>query len=91
MSIKKTVDKNIETKRPYIIPLPEDKPCVICGKKRELRMGFCFACAEAQSIIADGVNMYDKEDHIGTQIPASEANARIKKLIECGWRNENSD
>jgi len=65
--------------------------CIICGKAKELRMGFCFSCADAQSIIADGVDMYDDEDHIGTQIPASEANARLKKLIENGWSYKSNE
>lgn len=34
--------------------------CKCCGRKEELRLGFCFDCAECESVIADGTDMYDK-------------------------------
>lgn len=35
--------------------------CKCCEREMELRLGFCFDCVEAESIILDGVDMYDKE------------------------------
>lgn len=35
--------------------------CNCCKRKiSELRFGFCFDCANAESIIADGTDMWDK-------------------------------
>ena len=33
--------------------------CKCCNKKRDLRIGFCFDCANAESIIAEGMDMWD--------------------------------
>ena len=35
--------------------------CKCCKREENLRFGFCFDCAEAESIMADGVDMYDNE------------------------------
>ena len=35
--------------------------CKCCKKEKDLRLGFCFDCAEAESIIVDGVDMYNNE------------------------------
>ena len=35
--------------------------CKCCEREKELRMGYCFDCVEAESIIVHGVDMYDKE------------------------------
>ncbi len=35
--------------------------CICCKRKKKLRFGFCFDCAEAESIIVDGVDMFDNE------------------------------
>ena len=35
--------------------------CQCCKREKDLRFGFCFDCAEAESIIEEGVDMYDKE------------------------------
>lgn len=40
--------------------------CKCCGKNEELRMGFCFNCVEMESVIAEGVDMFD------TKIPENE-------------------
>lgn len=34
--------------------------CKCCKREADLRMGFCFDCVEAESIIVEGVDMYDK-------------------------------
>lgn len=34
--------------------------CNCCKRDKDLRFGFCFDCVNAESIIADGVDMYDK-------------------------------
>ena len=35
--------------------------CKCCNREKELRMGYCFDCVEAESVIVEGVNMYDEE------------------------------
>lgn len=35
--------------------------CKCCGRSLDLRMGFCFDCVEAESVIIEGVDMYDQE------------------------------
>jgi len=34
--------------------------CKCCNRDLDLRFGFCFDCADAESIIEEGVDMYDK-------------------------------
>ena len=34
--------------------------CKCCGRNKELRLGFCFDCVEAESIISTKLDMYDK-------------------------------
>ena len=59
--------------------------CIICGQNVELRMGYCWKCAEAQSIIAEGLDMREKGSG-GQKIKAFQADERLKMLIEKGWR-----
>ncbi len=35
--------------------------CKCCNREEELRFGVCFDCADAESVIVEGVNMWDKE------------------------------
>ncbi len=35
--------------------------CKCCKREKELRMGYCFDCVEAEAIIEQGLDMYDKE------------------------------
>jgi hypothetical protein len=35
--------------------------CKCCGCNLELRFGVCFDCADAESVIVEGVDMWDKE------------------------------
>jgi hypothetical protein len=35
--------------------------CKCCEREMELRMGFCFDCADAESVIVTGVNMWDED------------------------------
>lgn len=36
--------------------------CTICGRDEELRLGFCFECANLQAMLIDGNTMLDNED-----------------------------
>jgi hypothetical protein len=38
--------------------------CKCCNRDLDLRFGFCFDCATAESIIQEGLDMYDKEKNI---------------------------
>jgi hypothetical protein len=35
--------------------------CKCCKREKDLRMGYCFDCVEAESIIQTGLDMYDDE------------------------------
>jgi hypothetical protein len=35
--------------------------CKCCNREEELRFGVCFDCADAESVMVEGVNMWDKE------------------------------
>ena len=35
--------------------------CKCCNREQDLRFGVCFDCAEAESIIEEGVDRYDRE------------------------------
>ena len=35
--------------------------CKCCSREKELRLGYCFDCVEAESIITEGLDMYDRE------------------------------
>lgn len=35
--------------------------CECCNRVKELRLGICFDCATSESIIVEGVDMYDRE------------------------------
>jgi hypothetical protein len=35
--------------------------CKCCGRNLELRFGVCFDCVDAESVIVEGVDMWDKE------------------------------
>lgn len=34
--------------------------CKCCGRNLDLRLGFCFDCVEAESLLVDGTDMYDE-------------------------------
>ena len=35
--------------------------CKCCEREKELRLGYCFDCANAESVIVEGMDMYDNE------------------------------
>jgi hypothetical protein len=45
--------------------------CKCCEREKELRFGYCFDCAESESVIVDGVDMYDNEIVKEESIPMS--------------------
>ena len=59
--------------------------CKVCQQKKELREGVCFDCADAESIIYEGLDMYDKGKN-GTNEPAKTALEKLQLLIAKGWR-----
>lgn len=58
--------------------------CKICNKTKDTRMGVCFQCAEAESIISDGKDMYEKGIDGGDE-PAVTPMQKLKLLISKGW------
>lgn len=59
--------------------------CKFCGKVADTRLGGCFQCAEAESIIADGTDMYDRGINGEENNPAKSAGQKLKLLIDKGW------
>ena len=60
--------------------------CKTCGKKAELRLGYCWECAEAESIIFEGTDMRDKGMVFdGEERPAKTAMEKLQFLIKKGW------
>lgn len=62
--------------------------CKICNHNKELRMGVCFDCAEAEAIISEGLDMYDKGRN-ETDKPEKTAIGKLQFLIDKGWSNVN--
>lgn len=58
--------------------------CSWCGRDKDIRMGVCFDCAEAQSIMVSGKDMYEKGKG-GIELPCKEVTERLRMLIKKGW------
>ena len=67
------------------ISVKQISKCECCGREEDLRMGYCFDCAEAQTIIVDGTDMYDKglPDDLKTE---SKSMDKVRFLIRKGWK-----
>ena len=59
--------------------------CSICKKNKDLRLGVCFVCADAESIIKEGLDMWDKGID-GEEVPAKTSMNKLKLLIQKGWK-----
>ena len=35
--------------------------CKCCGRTQDTRMGYCFDCVECESVIVNGLTMFDEE------------------------------
>ena len=35
--------------------------CKCCNREQETRMNYCFDCVESESVMVEGVDMYDTE------------------------------
>ena len=66
-------------KKDVYISKEEVDICKSCGREDDVRMGYCFDCVEAESIIVDGKDMYEKGN-------AKFAMEKLKMLIEKGWK-----
>lgn len=63
--------------------------CACCKKiTSDLRYGVCFDCTEAESIIFNGLDMYDNSVQDKMQ-KASPAMNKVRFLIEKGWKKVN--
>lgn len=58
--------------------------CKICKENKELREGVCFSCADAETIIGEGLDMYDNGID-GKKEPAKTALEKVQLLIQKGW------
>lgn len=59
--------------------------CKSCERNGDTRIGFCWKCAEAESIISNGLDMYDEGPNGGTK-PAHSPMDKVKFLIKKGWK-----
>lgn len=53
--------------------------CKCCNRKKELRLGFCFDCANAESIIEEGTDMWDKP--IEKEEDMSLSMSKVKEIL----------
>jgi hypothetical protein len=67
----------MDTKNTYV-SVENINKCKCCKREQDLRMGYCFDCAEAQSILIEGKDMYDKGN-------AKTSFEKLEMLIEKGW------
>ncbi len=54
--------------------------CRCCSREKELRYGFCFDCADAESIIVEGVDMWDNK--IEKQEGMSMALSKLQHILK---------
>ena len=54
--------------------------CKCCKREKELRMGYCFDCVEAESIIQDGVDMHDEE--IPVEDGLTKGMSKLKRILK---------
>jgi len=59
--------------------------CKFCGQNKDLRLGSCFECAEAEAIIDEGLDMRDVGVGGETDKAATYPGEKLKMLIERGW------
>ena len=53
--------------------------CKCCQREKELRIGICFDCADIESVIVEGVTMYDEPV---TQIDGlSESMSKVRHIV----------
>ena len=58
--------------------------CKMCGKKSDLRFDWCFDCAEIQSVLVNGLDMYDKPI-LSKGLGLKDANKFLEFLKEKGY------
>lgn len=54
--------------------------CNCCEQEKELRLGICFDCADAENIIESGINMYDEK--IPSMKGYSDSMAKLKYILK---------
>lgn len=59
--------------------------CAICGGEKSTRLGVCWDCATAESIIEDGTDMYENGPD-GSSKSAVTAMDKVKFLINKNWK-----
>jgi len=53
--------------------------CECCGRTKDCRLGFCWDCAESESVIEDGTDMRDKEPPL--QEGMSKSMSKLKYIL----------
>ena len=53
--------------------------CKCCNREKELRFGFCFDCANVESIIEEGTDMWDKP--VEKEEDMSLSMSKVKKIL----------
>lgn len=60
--------------------------CKVCGRDGDLRFGCCYDCVEAEAIIENGLDMYDRDiDGIDDGKASITPMGRLRFLLKKGW------
>ena len=54
--------------------------CKCCEREMELRMQYCFDCVDAESVIVEGLNMWDQK--IPEEDGMSDAMSKLKYILK---------
>lgn len=75
------IDKRENVTKPFksFTILGEGEGCLCCHRDMDLRMGYCWDCAEMQSVFIDGTDMYDNA--IKTADNEPESITRLRYII----------
>lgn len=66
--------------------------CASCGKQGELKLGYCHNCAEAESIIREGLDLSGKDiNGVKGGHDSKSATRKLKFLIKKGWGNSGNN
>jgi hypothetical protein len=54
--------------------------CKCCEREMELRLGYCFDCVNSESVIVEGVDMWDRE--IPKEDDMSTSMSKLKYILK---------
>lgn len=70
--------------------MSNQQKCKCCDREKELRFGYCFDCAECESVIKDGLDMWGEP--INNNIEgASKYMSRLQYILEKYKKKKTND